>query len=291
MPKLLFEKRFSNSLEPGRSKFFGSIIMWVVLAFFLFYTVAPMVWLLISSLKTNAELIASPFSLPEKMQFTNYTNAFQVSGLNRLFLNSMVVSLSATILNVLIAAMAAYVIARFNFKFKEVIFTIIIAGIMVPISSLMVPIFTLIKTLGVYNTRLALILTYTGVSLPLSLFIIRGFINNIPVELEEAAIIDGCGFYSRFFKIIFPLAKPGLITAATFQFLYSWNEFVYAMLLTSSNSVRTMQVGIRFFSNQFTTDYTSMYAAIVISIIPSIIGYILFQEQIISGLTSGAIKG
>ena len=233
MPKLLFEKRFSNSLEPGRSKFFGSIIMWVVLAFFLFYTVAPMVWLLISSLKTNAELIASPFSLPEKMQFTNYTNAFQVSGLNRLFLNSMVVSLSATILNVLIAAMAAYVIARFNFKFKEVIFTIIIAGIMVPISSLMVPIFTLIKTLGVYNTRLALILTYTGVSLPLSLFIIRGFINNIPVELEEAAIIDGCGFYSRFFKIIFPLAKPGLITAATFQFLYSWNEFVYAMLLTS----------------------------------------------------------
>ncbi len=291
MPKLLFEKRFSNSLEPGRSKFFGSIIMWVVLAFFLFYTVAPMVWLLISSLKTNAELIASPFSLPEKMQFTNYTNAFQVSGLNRLFLNSVVVSLSATILNVLIAAMAAYVIARFNFKFKEAIFTIIIAGIMVPISSLMVPIFTLIKTLGVYNTRLALILTYTGVSLPLSLFIIRGFINNIPVELEEAAIIDGCGFYSRFFKIIFPLAKPGLITAATFQFLYSWNEFVYAMLLTSSNSVRTMQVGIRFFSNQFTTDYTSMYAAIVISIIPSIIGYILFQEQIISGLTSGAIKG
>lgn len=291
MPKLFFEKRFSNSLEPGRSKFFGSIIMWVVLAFFLFYTVAPMVWLLISSLKTNAELIASPFSLPEKMQFTNYTNAFQVSGLNRLFLNSVVVSLSATILNVLIAAMAAYVIARFNFKFKEAIFTIIIAGIMVPISSLMVPIFTLIKTLGVYNTRLALILTYTGVSLPLSLFIIRGFINNIPVELEEAAIIDGCGFYSRFFKIIFPLAKPGLITAATFQFLYSWNEFVYAMLLTSSNSVRTMQVGIRFFSNQFTTDYTSMYAAIVISIIPSIIGYILFQEQIISGLTSGAIKG
>ncbi len=127
--------------------------------------------------------------------------------------------------------------------------------------------------------------------LPLSIFIIRGFMNTIPRELEEAGVIDGCNFYQRFYKIILPLSRAGIVTAITFQFLYCWNEFIYAMLLTSSQTNRTVQVGIRFFSNQFTTDYTSMFAAITISIIPAIAGYVLFQRQIISGLTSGAVKG
>ncbi|SHH63125.1 carbohydrate ABC transporter permease [Clostridium grantii] len=269
----------------------GSVISKIVLLFFMFYTLLPIVWLFISSLKTNAELIAKPFGLPKIPQFQNYINAFQVSGLGTLFVNSVIVSLCATVLNIMIASMASYVIARFEFKFKEGIFVAITAGILVPICSLMVPYFMVIKTLGLYDSKAALILTYSAVSLPISTFIIRGFMNTIPRELEEAGVIDGCNFYQRFYKIIFPLSRSGIVTAATFQFLYCWNEFIYAMLLTSSQSNRTMQVGIRYFSNQFTTDYTSMYAAIIISIIPSMIGYVLLQEQIISGLTNGAVKG
>ena len=291
MHVMAYGKSANNKIDQYKSKTFQNAIMWIILGFFLFYTISPLVWLVISSLKTNGELMGAPLALPSKLQFQNYLNAFRVSGLGRLFLNSIIVSITATLLNVMISSMASYAIARHDFKGKEFIFTIISAGIMVPVSALMVPVFILIKNLGLYDSKLALILTYSAMGLPLSIFIIRGFMNTIPRELEEAGVIDGCNFYQRFYKIILPLSRAGIVTAITFQFLYCWNEFIYAMLLTSSQTNRTVQVGIRFFSNQFTTDYTSMFAAITISIIPAIAGYVLFQRQIISGLTSGAVKG
>jgi len=291
MNEMAYSRVRNNRINLYKSKTFKNAIMWIVLGFFLFYTIAPLVWLVISSLKTNGELMGAPLALPKTLQFQNYKNAFEVSGLGRLFLNSIIVSITATILNVTVGSMASYAIARYDFKGKELIFTLISAGIMVPVSALMVPVFILIKNLGLYDTKLALILTYSAMGLPLSIFIIRGFMNTIPKELEEAGVIDGCNFYQIFYKIILPLSRAGIVTAITFQFLYCWNEFIYAMLLTSSQTNRTVQVGIRFFSNQFTTDYTSMFAAITISIIPAIAGYVVFQKQIISGLTSGAIKG
>jgi len=291
MNEMAYSRVRNNRINLYKSKTFKNAIMWIVLGFFLFYTIAPLVWLVISSLKTNGELMGAPLALPKTLQFQNYKNAFEVSGLGRLFLNSIIVSITATILNVTVGSMASYAIARYDFKGKELIFTLISAGIMVPVSALMVPVFILIKNLGLYDTKLALILTYSAMGLPLSIFIIRGFMNTIPKELEEAGVIDGCNFYQIFSKIILPLSRAGIVTAITFQFLYCWNEFIYAMLLTSSQTNRTVQVGIRFFSNQFTTDYTSMFAAITISIIPAIAGYVVFQKQIISGLTSGAIKG
>ena len=272
-------------------KIAGKTVMWCILLFFLFYTLFPMIWLVISSFKTNVELFDNPFSLPKVWQFQNYKNAFQVSGLAVLFRNSIVISLCATAFNLFVASMAGFVLARQRFKLREAIFVLLISGILIPVNALMVPYYKIITQIKLYDSIFALILTYGAMGLPISVFLVRGFMKTIPWELEESATIDGCNFYQRFFKIILPLSKTGLITAGTFQFLLSWNEFIYAMLLTSSTSSRTIQLGIRYFSNQFTTDYTSMYAAIVISIIPSLTGYILFQEQIISGLTSGAVKG
>ncbi|BCG60179.1 carbohydrate ABC transporter permease [Paenibacillus sp. URB8-2] len=262
-----------------------------ILSLFLVYTLFPMLWLVMASLKTNVELLGDPFRLPAPPQFGNYVNAFKSAHLALLFSNSVVISFSATALNALVASMAAYVLSRYKFKFGSVIFSTLITGILVPVSALMVPYFTLIRTLGLYDTKLALILTYTAISLPLSVFIIKGFMDSIPGELEEAALLDGCDFYQKFFRVIVPISRTGIVTAATFQFLSSWNEFLYAMLLTSSEQVRTLQMGIRFFASQFTTDFTSMFAAIVISIIPSVAMYSLFQNQIISGLTQGSIKG
>jgi len=291
MNEMAYRRVKNKKTKQIKNETIKNAIMWIILGFFLFYTISPLVWLVISSLKTNGELMGAPLALPKKLQFQNYINAFEVSGLGRLFLNSIMISITATILNVIVSSMASYAIARYDFKGKELIFTLISAGIMVPVSALMVPVFILIKNLGLYDSKLALILTYSAMGLPLSIFIIRGFMNTIPRELEEAGVIDGCNFYQKFYRIILPLSRAGIVTAITFQFLYCWNEFIYAMLLTSSQTNRTVQVGIRFFSNQFTTDYTSMFAAITISIIPAIAGYILFQRQIISGLTSGAIKG
>lgn len=264
---------------------------WIVLGFFLAFTFFPLLWLLVSSFKTDLELISRPFSLPEVWQFHNYINAFLLSDLHLLFLHSITVSFLSTGLNILVASMAAFVLSRFRFRLKNIILIVILAGVLIPIIALMVPYFKLIKSMGLYDSLLALIITYAAINLPISVFLLHGFMAGIPKELEEAGVIDGCSFWQRYSRIIFPLSKLGVVTAGTFVFLYSWNEFIYALLLTSSVRARTLQLGIRFFKSQFRYDYTSMFAAIVVTIIPSIVVYIIFHEKIIQGLTSGALKG
>jgi raffinose/stachyose/melibiose transport system permease protein len=258
--------------------------------FFLF-TFMPLVWLLISSFKTNLELQISPFSLPEVWQFSNYVNALEISGLPTLFLNSLVVSTASTALTILVTSMAGFVFSREVFRFRQSILNLIIAGVLVPIIALMAPYFRLTGALGIYDTLLALILTYTAINIPISTFLMYGFMQTLPKELEEAATIDGVGFAGRYWKIILPLSKSGIVTAGTFVFLFSWNEFIYALLLTSRPAARTLQLGIRFFVSQFFTDYTSMFAAIVLTMIPTVLLYVLMHEQIIKGLTSGSVKG
>lgn len=266
-------------------------IKWILIIFFAAYTVFPLVWLFITSLKTNAEYFANPFSLPAIPQWQNFANAFKQANLGRMIWNSVTVSFVGTIINVVVASMAAYAISRFRFKGREIIFAAFSAGIMVPLNALMVPYFTIFSKVGLLDNLLSLRILYAAIGLPISMFIIRGFMDSFPAEIEEAAIIDGCGFYRRFILIVLPLVKTGLVTAVTFQFITCWNEFVYANLLTSSPANKTIQIGIRYFTNQFTTDYVSMYAAIIIAIVPSILIYSLFQKQVISGLTAGAVKG
>ena len=269
-----------------------AVLRWILIIFFALYTLFPLVWLVASSLKTNYEFLAgSPFSLPKIPQWQKYVNALSVAGLGRMLLNSVIVGIIATAANVIIASMSAYCLSRFRFNGRERLYTLFTAGILVPLNALMVPYFVIINKLGLYNTYGGMILLYCAIGIPMSTFLIRGLMDSIPMELEEAAYIDGCGFYGRFFHIILPLSRTGIVTAATFEFLTCWNEFVFANLIVSSEKLRTIQVGIRYFTNQFSTDYVSMYAAIMISIIPSILGYVLFQEQIISGMTSGAVKG
>jgi len=269
----------------------GKVLKWILMLFFAFYTLFPLIWLIISSFKTNTELFGDPFSLPAIWQIDNYINAFKVSGLLKMMGNSVIIGGLSTVLNVLCASMLAYCLSRFHFRGREAIFTFFAAGILVPLNALMVPYYVIISQIGLYNTHAGLILLYSAIGIPMSTFIIRGLMDSLSREIEEAAYIDGCGFFGRYFRIILPLSRNGIVTAATFQFLTCWNEFVFANLLTSSQNVRTIQLGIRYFTNQFSTDFVSMYAAIVISIVPSIIGYMIFQKQIVSGLTSGAVKG
>jgi raffinose/stachyose/melibiose transport system permease protein len=264
---------------------------WIVLIFFLIITFVPLLWLVISSFKTDLELVSKPFHLPEVWQVQNYLRAFQLSELHLLFLHSIIVSAAATVLNIFVASMASYALSRFRFGFNNVILSVILAGVLIPIIALMVPYFQLISKIGIYDSLLALILTYAAINLPISVFLIHGFMGTVPRELEEAGLIDGCSFWQRYARIVFPLSRLGVVTAGTFVFLYAWNEFIYALLLTSSVRARTLQLGIRFFKSQFRAEYTAMYAALVVTIVPSIVVYILFHEKIIQGLSSGAVKG
>lgn len=267
-------------------------LKWIVLGFFLFIALYPLIWLLLASFKSsNLELQQNPFGFPDQWMFVNYYNAMVKAKLPSLFLNSIFVALLAVTLNLIVAAMTAFVISREKFRGKNVIFTVIVAGILLPIISFMVPYFTIIQKLKLYDTLIGLIIVYSTINIPISVFLLTSFMGSIPVELEEAATIDGASFAQRFTKVIVPLSQTGLATAGTFCFIYAWNEFIMALLLTSSESSRTLQLGIRFFTSQFVTDYTAMYAAIVITIIPSIIIYFIFHNKIISGLTAGAVKG
>ena len=218
----------------------GFVVKWLLIIFFAVYTLFPLIWLIISSLKTNTELFGDPFSLPRVWQFSNYQNALAVSGLLKMMGNSILIALLATLANVVCASMLAYCLSRFRFKGREIIFTLFSAGILVPLNALMVPYFMTITNIGLYNTRAGLILLYSAIGIPMSTFIIRGLMGSLSREIEEAAYIDGCGFFGRFFRIILPLSRNGLMTAATFQFLTCWNEFVFANLLTSSQDVRTI---------------------------------------------------
>lgn len=267
------------------------VLKWLLIIFFAVYTLFPLIWLVVSSLKTNTELFGSPFALPKEWQFVNYQSAIQVSGMPLMMANSIIVGLVSTLVNAIISCMLAYCLSRFVFKGRGFIYTLFSAGILVPLNALMVPYFVTINKLGLYNTLIGLITLYSSTGIPMSTIIISGLMDSIPHDIEEAAIIDGCGFYRRFTKIILPLSRNGIMTAATFQFITCWNEFVFANLLTSSQNVRTIQLGIRYFTNQFSTDFVSMYAATVLSIIPSVLLFVVFQNRIISGLGSGAVKG
>ena len=278
-------------MQKDLSSNFYFILKLVIIISFVFYAVFPFLWLVLASLKTNAELLNNPFTLPEVFQFKNYSNAIQEAGLGRLIINSLVISTSATFLNILFSSMCAFAIARHTFWGNNVLFLMITAGILVPLNALIIPYFAIINFLNLYDTRIGLIIVYCAVGLPVSTFILTEFFKSIPKEIEEASYLDGCNFAARYFKIMLPLALPGLATAGTFQFILCWNEFIYAMLLTSSTDIRTIQFGISYFTNQFFSDYVGMFAAVVISIIPSITVFILFQEKVINGLTAGSVKG
>lgn len=266
-------------------------VKWVYLLFFLAVALLPLVWLFISSFKTEAEFITAPLAFPEVWQFVNYVNAVTVAKMHILFMNSVIIATSATLLNLLITSMGAFVMSREHFIFRDGISNIIVSGVVMPIVAFMVPYLAIVRTLGLYDTRMALILTYAAINLPISFFLIRSFMVGIPKDLEDAAIIDGCSFAQRYTKVVLPLSRSGLVTAGTLCFIWSWNEFIYALLLTSSSQVRTVQLGISFFTTQFRSDFPSMYAAVVLTMIPSILVYMFFHDKIISGLTAGAVKG
>lgn len=280
-----------GSKGPRLGAVLAVILKWAVLVFFLAVAVIPLLWLVLNSFKTNLEIQTSPFSLPARPGFVNYANAMAMANLPRLFLNSVIVAVGTVVLNLTASSMAGFVLAREAWRGRETVRTVLEAGVLVPILAFMVPYFTLVTRLGLYDKLVTLVLVYAAINVPVSIFLVTSFMRAIPREMEEAAIIDGCSFVQRFAKVVLPLSRSGLVTAGTFCFIYAWNEFLMAMLLTSSISARTIQLGIRFFTSQFITDYAGMFAAIVLSILPSVLAYVFLHNKIIAGLTAGAVKG
>ena len=251
----------------------------------------PIVWVVLSSFKTNREILSNGLQLPSTFSFSGYKQALEMAPILKFFVNSLIVSFASTALNVFILAMAGYVFAKKKFRFKNLIFGILSLSMVIPSTALMSPVYTVITKLHLYDTKMALILVYTALNMPISLMILRSAFAAIPTELEEAAYIDGAGFFRTFWQVMMPCAKGGLASAAVLAFLGSWNEFTFALLLTSSTSTRTLPLSLSYFTSQFSFNYTAMFAAITIAVLPSIIVFSIFQEQVCSSLTGGSVKG
>lgn len=256
-----------------------------------FVAVYPIVWVILSSFKTNREILSNGLSLPSSFSFDGYKQALEMAPIFKFFANSLIIAVVSTVLNVFFLAMAGYVFAKKKFRCKNLLYSILSLSMVIPTTALMSPVYTVITQLGLYDTKTALILVYTALSMPVSLMILRSAFAAIPTELEEAAYIDGAGFFRTFFFVMLPCAKGGLASAAVLAFLEGWNEFTFALLLTSSADTRTLPLSLSYFTSQFSFNYTAMFAAITIAVVPSIIVFTIFQEQVSSSLTAGSVKG
>jgi raffinose/stachyose/melibiose transport system permease protein len=281
------ESRSSNYYR--NRNVFGSSLRYAAMVLFAISSLSPFLWILLSSLKTNSEIYGKPFGLPSVLVFENYVTAWNNANIGSNLFNSLLVSFSAVAIVILFGSMAAYILARV--KTSLFLYTYFTLGIMVPVHTILIPTFVLMKDFGLNNTRQGLIILYAVSNLSLAIFILVGFMKSIPVEIEEAAIMDGCSMPQVFFKVIFPLSMPGLATIGILTFLNCWNEYLFAYILISNDKFKTVTQGIFALQGAYNTNYGPLCAGLTLAIIPVMIIYVIFSEQVIAGMTAGAVKG
>lgn len=263
----------------------------VFLVFIIAISTVPLLWTLVSSFKTNKEIMDSAFSLPVSINLDNYIMAFKYSPLGTYFWNTFIITVFCIFLGLIIFSMSAYVFARFEFKGKNFLFALIGMSMLVPTSALIFPVYKLMNAMNLYNTKSGLVLVYMAIAMPAILFVLRSYFLTIPREMEEAARIDGSGFLRTFITIMLPLVKPAMATAAILIFMASWNDFIYNLMLSSGNNARNVSVALSQFLSMFGSDYGQLFAASFVVVLPSVLLYCLLQKRIESALLAGAVKG
>lgn len=270
---------------------FAKIIKYIFLIFIVAIAVGPIIWAFISSFKTYGEINSSALSWPSQFNLDNYKAAFKFAPIAKYFLNSVIIVGASVLVTVALVAMCAYIISRFEFKLKTLVVLLISASLMLPAQAISQPLFTIFQKLGIFDTKLGLIVVYSAMGIPMSFFVMTSYYKTISTALEESAYIDGATFLQTFVHIILPLAKPGLVTIALLQFINTWNEFYFALMLTSGDSARTVPIALNYYMGTFANNYSALFAAVVMTVLPTILVFILLQRQVMESLTSGAVKG
>jgi ABC-type glycerol-3-phosphate transport system permease component len=251
----------------------------------------PFFWMVSVSLKPATEPFAIPARLwPENPTLENYVTAFRPE-FRTYFVNSLIVSLSTVAITVTLALFAAYAFTRAQFRLLAIAMTLVIVAQMFPASAIIIPIYRLMKSANLLNTYASLIIAYVTVTLPVAIWMLRGFMSNLPLTLEEAAAIDGAGPLRTFFEIIVPLCRPGIVATSVFVLIVTWQEFLFALSFTSTKEMRTLPVGVNDFIGQYGIRYGELMASAVLISLPVILVFFLLQRQFVAGLTAGAVKG
>lgn len=273
-----------------RADLIFKLLSYIIFGIAVVLTIYPIVWMFFDSLKSKAEFYTNIWGPPKVPIWSNYPDAWITGGIGTYFLNSVIVTASTVFIVVVVTAMAAYAFARLEFPGRNVLFLFFLSSMMIPHAVMTIPIFAVVSQLGLANTRLSMILVYSAGSVAFGTFILRAYFMAIPRELEEAAMIDGCTHIGAFFRVILPLARPGLATMLIFTGLGTWNEYFIGSILVRTEDLRTLPIGLVGFVEKYTTNYPQMFAALVMITVPVIVLYLLGQKQFQSGLTAGAVK-
>jgi N-acetylglucosamine transport system permease protein len=270
---------------------FGGISQFVLVIWALM-VILPFLWMVMSSLKTDHEIVASPWDFPSSAQWDNFSRAWNQARIGDYVQNSLIVVTGSVFLTLLFSSMTAYVLSRYEFPGNRVIFYLFMVGLLFPVFLALVPLFFVVRDFHMLGTYQGLILVYTAYSLPFSIFFLTSFFRTLPSELAEAAIVDGASHYRVFFNIMLPLAKPGLIAIGIFNVLGQWNQFILPLVLNPNPDKYLLSQGLAFLAIQqgYDNDYSALFAALTITMVPTLIVYILFQRRLESGLTAGALK-
>ncbi|MEG0238202.1 MAG: carbohydrate ABC transporter permease [Clostridium sp.] len=272
---------------------FKTWILRIVLIIGSLIVILPLIWTVLASLKSTKEFYASPWALPEKLHFENYITAFVKSNMGGYFLNSIFVTFLSLVILMILVVPSAYALSRYKFIGANFIKNSYMAGLFIQAVYIIVPLFLVLNDLKLLDNLVALSLVYAVLHTPFATYMLIGFMQGIPKDYEEAAMIDGCGYFKTLMNVIVPLAKPGIITVLIFNFMAFWNEYALATTFLMSEGKRTLPVGLQNLMEvqKFATDWGAMFAGMVIVMIPTIIIYSLFHKKLTEGINVGGIKG
>ncbi|WP_053218505.1 carbohydrate ABC transporter permease [Virgibacillus senegalensis] len=269
----------------------GYTVLYVCLGLVALFQIFPIVWLFLFSLKDNREIFSgSPFALPTELKWENYAKVWE-GGIGVYFFNSVWITGLAIILTVLLASMATFAITRMHWKWSGFVLGLFMVGLMIPIHSALIPLFSMFLNVNLIDHPLSIVITYTAYNLPITMMILLGFYYTLPREIEEAAIIDGSSIHRLFFQIILPMTIPIMSTTVIINMIYNWNEFVFVNTFISSDKYKTLTVGIQNFIGQYMTDWGAIGATLIISVLPILLAFIFFSNKVVEGISSSAVKG
>lgn len=252
----------------------------------------PLVWLIDFSLLKSGDFFGPSFlKWPSDPQWVNYIDAFTYGRVPRFFLNSVMVTTASVVLAALLSLLMGYAFTRMEWKWRGATMNLILIGMIIPIHATLLPTFIVFKNANMLDNLLSLIIPYTAFSIPISMFVVSGFLETVPRAIEESAVIDGCGVYGLIFRIILPIARPAIATICVMNFISWWNEFIMANTYLTSEDLKTLPFSIMKFTGEYASNYGAQFAVMTIIAIPSVLFYLLFTEQITKGITTGAVKG
>ena len=284
-------RQSSRQTSKRRRRLANRIGVWAGLLLGGGFAAFPVLWMLVSSFKPNARIFSSPPRIIEEgSSLAAYTSIFRDAGKVRFFANSYLVALSVTALTLVVAILAAYAFSRFDFLGKRTINVVVISVQAVPPITLLIPFFGLMVGLRLYNTYQGLILTYMVFTLPYAIIMLTGYLNTLPRELDEAAKVDGTSSFGALWRVLVPISVPGVVSVGIYTFMIAWNEYLFALTLTRTNSMRTVPIGIQLLMGQHSYEWNEMMAMSVLGSIPVILLFVFFQRYFIGGMTAGSVK-